>query len=187
MGINYFIYSNPIDNNKDGFTDLTLQDRISIFNKFSLSNKFSIATRFVYEDRWGGQMGWLPIHRGTEILYGESIFTSRFEFFGKYQFSKNLSFQYSFNDHNQNAAYGKILLKAYQTIGFGQLVWNKKIAKHELLMGMAYRFTQYDDNTTATFNNFSTQNRHCRYLNYFQHYQIDRYFVIHKYQRLHID
>jgi outer membrane receptor for ferrienterochelin and colicins len=60
LGINYFIYSNPIDNNKDGFTDLTLQDRISIFNKFSLSNKFSIATRFVYEDRWGGQMGWLP-------------------------------------------------------------------------------------------------------------------------------
>ncbi len=158
LGINYFIYSNPIDNNEDGFTDLTLQDRISIFNKFSLSNKFSIATRFVYEDRWGGQMGWLPIHRGTEILYGESIFTSRFEFFGKYQFNKNLSFQYSFNDHNQNAAYGKTLLKADQTIGFGQLVWNKNIAKHELLLGMAYRFTQYDDNTTATFNNFSTQN-----------------------------
>lgn len=158
LGINYFIYSNPIDNNKDGFTDLTLQDRISIFNKFSLSNKFSIATRFVYEDRWGGQMGWLPVHRGTDILYGESIITSRFEFFGKYRFNKNLSFQYSFNDHNQNAAYGKILLKADQTVGFGQLVWNKKIAKHELLMGMAYRFTQYDDNTTATFNNFSSQN-----------------------------
>ena len=26
LGINYFNYSNPIDNNKDGFTDLTLQD-----------------------------------------------------------------------------------------------------------------------------------------------------------------
>jgi outer membrane receptor for ferrienterochelin and colicins len=29
-GINYFNYSNPIDNNKDNFTDLTLQDRISV-------------------------------------------------------------------------------------------------------------------------------------------------------------
>ena len=35
LGINYFNYSNPIDNNNDGFSDLTLQDRISIFNKFS--------------------------------------------------------------------------------------------------------------------------------------------------------
>jgi outer membrane receptor for ferrienterochelin and colicins len=158
LGVNYFNYSNPIDNNKDGLTDLTLQDRISIFNKFTIGNKFSIATRFVYEDRWGGQMGWLPKHRGGEELYGESIFTRRFEFFGKYQFNKNLSFQYSFNDHNQNSAYGKILLKADQTIGFGQMVWNKNIAKHELLMGLAYRFTFYDDNTTATFNDFSSQN-----------------------------
>jgi outer membrane receptor for ferrienterochelin and colicins len=158
LGVNYFNYSNPIDNNKDGFTDLTLQDRISIFNKFTIGNKFSIATRFVYEDRWGGQMGWLPKHRGGEELYGESIFTRRFEFFGKYQFNKNLSFQFSFNDHNQNSAYGKILLKADQTIGFGQMVWNKNIAKHELLMGLAYRFTFYDDNTTATFNDFSSQN-----------------------------
>lgn len=158
LGINYFNYSNPIDNNKDGFTDLTLQDRISIFNKFSLANKFSIATRFVYEDRWGGQMDWLPKHRGGEEFFGEHIYTSRFELFGKYQFNNNLSFQYSFNDHNQNAAYGKVLLKADQTIGFGQLVWNKNITKHELLLGLTYRFTHYDDNTTATFNNFSNQN-----------------------------
>jgi outer membrane receptor for ferrienterochelin and colicins len=158
LGINYFNYSNPIDNNQDGFTDLTLQDRISIFNKFSLANKFSIATRYVYEDRWGGQMEWLPIHRAGEEIYGESIYTSRFELFGKYQFYKNLSFQFSFNDHNQSSAYGNTSFNADQTIGFGQMVWNKNIAKQELLVGLAYRFTLYDDDTTATFNNFSTQN-----------------------------
>ena len=158
LGINYFNYSNPIDNNQDGFTDLTLQDRISIFNKFTLANKFSIATRYVYEDRWGGQMEWLPIHRAGEEIYGESIYTSRFELFGKYQFHKNLSFQFSFNDHNQNSAYGNTSFNADQTIGFGQMVWNKNIAKQELLVGLAYRFTLYDDDTTATFNNFSTQN-----------------------------
>jgi outer membrane receptor for ferrienterochelin and colicins len=52
LGINYFNYSNPIDNNNDGFTDLTLQDRVSIFNKINFNKKSSIATRFVYEDRW---------------------------------------------------------------------------------------------------------------------------------------
>ena len=78
LGINYFNYSKPIDNNDDGFTDLTLQDRISIFNKFTLGNKLSFATRYFYEDRWGGQLGWMPKYRGGDLLYGESIYTSRF-------------------------------------------------------------------------------------------------------------
>ena len=69
LGINYFNYSNPIDNNQDGFTDLTLQDRISIFNKLTFGTQFSVATRFVYEDRWGGQMNWSPKYRGGDILY----------------------------------------------------------------------------------------------------------------------
>lgn len=38
-GINYFNYSNPIDNNKDNFTDVTLQDRISVFQKWNFNRK----------------------------------------------------------------------------------------------------------------------------------------------------
>lgn len=159
LGVNYFNYSNPIDNNQDGFTDLTLQDRISIFNKFSQIDKFSIATRFIYDDRWGGQMNWLPKHRGGDEVYGESIYTLRFELFGKYQFNNRLSFQFSFNDHSQNSAYGETLLIADQTQGFGQMVWSQNFAKHELLLGGAYRFTYYDDNTPATYDDFSLQNQ----------------------------
>ena len=158
LGVNYFNYSYPIDKNEDGFTDLTMQNRISIFNKFNHVNKFSIATRFVYEDRWGGQINWLPIYRGGDTVYGESIYTRRFELFGKYQFNKNLIFQFSFNDHNQNSAYGNTIFNAYQTIGFGQIIWNKKIVNNELLLGLAYRYTRYDDDTTATFNDLSQQN-----------------------------
>ena len=158
LGVNYFNYSYPIDKNEDGFTDLTLQNRISIFNKFNHVNNFSIATRFVYEDRWGGQMNWLPIYRGGDTVYGESIYTRRFELFGKYQFNKNLIFQFSFNDHNQNSAYGNTIFNADQTIGFGQIIWNKKIVNNELLLGLAYRYTRYDDDTTATFNDLSQQN-----------------------------
>ena len=159
LGVNYFNYSYPIDKNEDGFTDLTMQNRISIFNKFNHINKFSIATRFVYEDRWGGQMNWLPIYRGGDTVYGESIYTRRFELFGKYQFNKNLTFQLSFNDHNQNSAYGNTIFNADQTIGFGQIIWNKKIVNNELLLGLAYRYTRYDDDTTATFNDLSQQNQ----------------------------
>ena len=159
LGVNYFNYSYPIDKNEDGFTDLTMQNRISIFNKFNHVNKFSIATRFVYEDRWGGQMNWLPIYRGGDTVYGESIYTRRFELFGKYQFNKNLTFQFSFNDHNQNSAYGNTIFNADQTIGFGQIIWNKKIVNNELLLGLAYRYTRYDDDTTATFNDLSQQNQ----------------------------
>ena len=159
LGVNYFNYSYPIDKNEDGFTDLTMQNRISIFNKFNHVNKFSIATRFVYEDRWGGQMNWLPIYRGGDTVYGESIYTRRFELFGKYQFNKNLIFQFSFNDHNQNSAYGNTIFNADQTIGFGQIIWNKKIVNNELLLGLAYRYTRYDDDTTATFNDLSQQNQ----------------------------
>ena len=147
FGLNYFNYSNPIDNNGDGFTDLTLQDRISIFNKFTFGRKFSIASRFVYEDRWGGQMGWRPKHRGGSQIYGESIYTSRFELFGNHKFNNNLSFQFSFNDHNHNSVYGTTLFNADQTIGFGQLVWNKNIKKNELLIGIAYRLSYYHDDT----------------------------------------
>ena len=42
LGINYFNYSNPIDNNQDGFTDLTIQDRISIFNKLFFFSFFNL-------------------------------------------------------------------------------------------------------------------------------------------------
>ena len=153
LGINYYNYSNPIDNNGDGFTDLTLQDRLSIFNKFNFGDNLSVATRFVYEDRWGGQMDWSPKYRGDDQVYGESIYTARIEAFGKYQFNSNLSLQFSFNDHNQNSVYGTTLFNAKQSIGFGQMIWNKTLSKNDLLIGLAYRYTYYDDDTSAVYNN----------------------------------
>ena len=152
LGINYFNYSNPIDNNQDGFTDLTVQDRISIFNKLSFGNNFSLATRYIYEDRWGGQMNWTKADRGKDQIYGESIYTSRFEIFGNYLINKNLSLYFSFNDHYQNSVYGLNYFNANQTVGFGQFIWTNSFKKHNLLVGLAYRYTYYDDDTTATYN-----------------------------------
>ena len=149
VGVNYFNYSNPIDNNGDGFTDLTLQHRISIFNKIEM-RKNSLAFRYLYEDRWGGEMNWKSEYRGGNLVYGESIYTSRAEVFGKYDVSENLFLQYSLNNHDQNSVYGTTSYNALQTIGFVQGVYSKTLKNHNLLLGATYRYTSYDDNTPAT-------------------------------------
>ena len=166
LGVNYFNYNNPIDLNDDGFTDITLQDRISIFNKFSFDRKskkeFNVGMRYVYEDRWGGEMNWTPEFRGGDSVYGESIYTSRWELFGNYQLptKEDLNFQFSANSHLQNSVYGETVYNADQRIGFGQLTWNKELFKsHDLLVGAAYRYTFYDDNTPATLSFDSLNNQ----------------------------
>lgn len=157
LGVNYFNYQNPIDNNNDGFTDVTLQNRISVFNKLSFERKkgrqFSLAGRYVYEDRWGGEMNWNPEFRGGDSIYGESIYTNRWEAFGIYQLptTELINFQFSGNGHRQNSVYGNTEYIAEQYVGFGQLTWYKDIGtRHNLLAGAAYRYTYYDDNTPAT-------------------------------------
>ena len=165
LGVNYFNYQNRIDNNNDNFTDMTLQNRISIFNKINIERKsnkvFTIAGRYVYEDRWGGEMDWEKEFRGGNQIYGESIYTNRWETFGTYELptAENLSFQFSANGHYQDSFYGETSYDAEQLVGFGQLVYNKQVGeKHDLLLGAAYRYTFYDDNTFATLNENGIEN-----------------------------
>ncbi|MBO0342275.1 TonB-dependent receptor [Flagellimonas profundi] len=156
LGLNYFNYDVPVDNNGDNFTDLTLQDRISIFQKWDFEREdnrlFSLAGRFFYEDRWGGEMQWTPEYRGGDEIYGESIYTRRWELLGKYQlpFKEKFLLSFSYNDHNQNSVYGDTEYLADQRIGFAQLTWDKAAGNHDLLLGSAIRYNYYDDNTPAT-------------------------------------
>lgn len=156
LGANYFSYDNPIDHNGDNFTDLTLQDRISIFQKWNFKRKdsrlFSLAGRFFYEDRWGGEMQWTPEFRGGNEVYGESIYTRRWEVLGKYQLplKERMLFSFSYNDHDQNSVYGDVPYLAQQRIGFGQLTWDKTLGKNDLLFGTSIRYNYYDDSTPAT-------------------------------------
>ena len=155
-GLNRFNYQNPIDRNSDGFTDVTLQDRISLFNKWSMERRegrlFSVAARYVNEERWGGQLHWTPQYRGSDSIYGESIDTRRWEFFGQYQlpFQEDVVLSFSANSHLQNSAYGNLLFNAQQRVGFAQCTWNKTLNHHHFLAGITYRYTFYDDNTVVT-------------------------------------
>ncbi|MFT3979511.1 MAG: TonB-dependent receptor [Ferruginibacter sp.] len=155
-GLNYFNFQNRTDRNKDGFTDVTLQDRLSLFEKISVQRKenrlFNIAARYMYEDRWGGDMRWNKNFRGGDSIYGESIYTNRWELLGQYQLptAEKMMLSVSYNEHYQNSAYGTTLYNAVQKIAFSQLTWDKTLGRHAMLTGAALRYTFYDDNTPAT-------------------------------------
>lgn len=157
LSFNYYNYDKHYDINHDNFTDQPLQQRISVFNKWSFTRKenrvANIGIRYMYEDRFGGEMNWDTKFRGGDSIYGESIYTSRFELIGNYQLplKEKVIFYYSFNTHDQNSAYGNTYYIADQKIGFGQLVWDRKLNdKNNLLVGGAVRYTYYDDNTMVT-------------------------------------
>ena len=155
-GVNYYNFQNRIDNNNDNFTDVTLQHRISVFQKWNFERKdnrlFSLAGRFMNEDRWGGDTRWTKEFRGGDSLYAESIYTKRWELIGQYQLpvKEKLMLSFSYNDHDQNSYYGTKPYMAQQRIGFAQLTWDKKLGRNDLLIGAALRYTFYDDNSPAT-------------------------------------
>lgn len=160
-GLNYFNYQNPVDNNKDGFTDISLQNRISIFNKWTFARKqnklASIAARYVYEDRWGGQMNWNSNWRGSDSIYGESIYTNRWEIIGTYQLptQEKIFTQYSLIGHHQDSYYGTTSFQATQKVAFMQSYWEHTFNRHKTTTGITLKYTYYNDNTPATADQFT--------------------------------
>lgn len=165
-GLHVFNYNHIVDNNEDGFTDVPLQQRFSVFNKWSFRQKHdrtsSMALRYFYENRWGGETNWNESKRGGSEVYGESIYTRRFEFIGNYYLpvKENIVFNTSATYHNQDSYYGNVYYKGRQDIVFGQLKWEKAISgRHAMLAGLTGRYNYYDDNSTATIDTASLQNR----------------------------
>lgn len=158
LGINHFRFENARDINDDNFIDMVLQNRLSVFNKWNFETrsgkKSSIAGRIYYEDRWGGELQWTEAFRGSDLVYGESIKTKRYEIIGSHPLSRaeNITLDYSFNDHDQDSYYGNTSYQARQKTAFAQLRWNKVLGKHDILVGLPYRYIFYDDNTPGTAN-----------------------------------
>ena len=165
-GVDYFRYQHPEDRNDDGFTDVALQHRISVFQKLQWKRKqgrtFNLAGRYFYEDRWGGEMNWTPAFRGGDSIYGESIYTKRWELIGRYQLPVpgNWNLSFSATSHQQNSQYGNTPYLGDQRIAFSQLVWQlPERGRHQWLAGLAWRYNYYDDNSTATLDTLSRRNR----------------------------
>lgn len=165
---NVFYFNHLWDINEDNFTDVTLQKRYAAFNKISFTHKSgntsSIAFRYFYENRWGGQLNWTEDWRGSDSIYGESIFTHRIELIGSSPvgfLGKGAKIQYSYNTHLQNSAYGNTPYSATQHIGFLQIIKNFTTLRHDVMSGIAVRYTYYDDNTmiTQTKDSLNPQNK----------------------------
>ncbi|MDH6252727.1 outer membrane receptor for ferrienterochelin and colicins [Chryseobacterium sp. H1D6B] len=156
LSLNYFSFNEKIDQNRDNFTDAALQNRISVFNKWNFQRKenrlASFALRYLYEDRFGGEMQWNKTFRGSNQVYGESIYTNRVEAFGMYQWplKEQIITQFSYNYHNQNSFYGTNPFNALQKVAFTQTYWDKTFGKHDLILGATFKKTFYDDNTPGT-------------------------------------
>ncbi len=153
---NYYRNQYRMDFNEDNFTDIPLNNRFTLFNKWSIARKehriANIALRYYTENRFGGVLQWQPKHRGSDSIYGESIYTNRLEVIGSYQLpvsNHHLRIDYSYNFHDQDSYYGKTLYRAHQQIFYSNLLWNRKLGKHDVLTGLTLRYQLYSDNAAA--------------------------------------
>lgn len=157
VGVNHYKYGLIKDQNHNGFTDVTLQNRTSVFNKLAMTGKnekrSSLALRYLYEDRWGGETQWnSKTDRGSENVYAESIYTNRFEAIGMTELptTEHILAQFSYVYHNQNSMYGAEPYFGTQQNVFAQLVWDHTYGKHDVTGGVALKYNYYNDNTVAT-------------------------------------
>jgi outer membrane receptor for ferrienterochelin and colicins len=154
--INGFTMHRPFDRNEDGFTDIPVQQRYALFQKFSRSlpgnRKISLAIRRFDEMRWGGQTHWRRELLGSDSVYGEHIITGRSEVLGAYDLpiAGRPKLQFSYVDHRQRSWYGTMPFNAVQQIMFAQLLWHRDWKGLNWTFGLPFRYTRYDDNTPAT-------------------------------------
>lgn len=159
VSANYFRNRNKYDFNDDNFIDLVLNDRLSLFNKWHFDRdngkEANIAARYYSESRLGGTMDFEHSLRGSDSIYGESIKTERVELIGNYDLpfdQEDVRLDFSYSQHKQDSYYGTEHYKAEQSTLFANLIWNKQLVNHKLLMGLTGRWEQYEDNSPAETN-----------------------------------
>ncbi|MBI1192612.1 MAG: TonB-dependent receptor plug domain-containing protein [Bacteroidetes bacterium] len=155
-------YSNRYeDRNGDGFGDGVLLDRWSLFHKWSLHRRsgkpLTLALKGYAEDRRNGVQPFLRERayrelRGSDSVYGESIYTLRAELLGTYTLptAADLRLDLALSAHHQDSRYGQTAYNAQQRTGLLQGLWSFKRRNHEGMAGLVLRYQFYDDNTAAT-------------------------------------
>lgn len=150
---------NYFDKNEDSFNDLVKQSRVSLFGKGTLlgenmEQRLNVATKFYSENRTGGIREFTDDLRGSDLIYGESIYTNRFELMTDFRpsgLNEQLRFSGAVTYHDQDSYYGTDWYDAQQGIIFGQATWDQSLGDHfKLLSGTTLRYETYDDNTPAT-------------------------------------
>lgn len=148
-----------IDENDDTFPDVPFSERLSLFNRWSFKRKsgkaLGFSSKYYNENRYAGVEEWTNEDRGSDSVYGESIYTERVELTGTYQFplAENIRVDASYNYHHQDSYYGNTKYEAWQEVYFANLLWDRKFGlNHDFLMGYTHRYQTYIDSTLAMVN-----------------------------------
>lgn len=146
-----------IDDNGDGFSDLTLDTRVSLFGRAALRRDGRrvghVSAKLYAEDRFGGVEAWTPELAGSDEVYGESIRTDRYELTGAVEGPwTDTRAEVSTSFHRQDSWYGDSRFAAEQAMAFGRFLWDppRRDSRHDLLAGVALTYDRYDDDTPAT-------------------------------------
>jgi outer membrane receptor for ferrienterochelin and colicins len=158
ISADYLYNQKRLDFNNDNFTDIPLNNRISIFNKWEIKNKkkekvLNLAARYYGEDRFGGTLEWNDSFLGSDSIYGEHVSTSRVELIGDYILpikNRNFTLSFSANSHDQNSHYGNVNYRASQQVFFTNFIWNKQLGKrNQFLAGYTNNLQFYKDNSSS--------------------------------------
>lgn len=159
ISANILRMENYFDKNNDHFNDVAKRTSISLFGKTTLlgrqnQERLNVAAKFYDENRTGGVSTFSDEIRGSNQIYGESIYTRRAELMGEYRppgLDQRLRFSGALTHHDQNSYYGTEHYDAQQNIIFGQATWDQSIQENiQLLLGGTIRYQTYNDNTPAT-------------------------------------
>ena len=153
---NLFQMSHFLDDNADNFSDIPLSERLILFNQWNFKRKseksFALSAKYYLENRSGGVKEWDESLRGSDSIYGESIYTDRLELAATYQmpWEEDVRIYASYNYHHQDSYYGDTKYEAYQSIYFANLLWSKRLGHaHDILSGLTYRYQTFIDSTLA--------------------------------------
>lgn len=156
-GVHWDVANQFVDQNEDLFSDIVLRDRISVFSFSENKEKqWSIGGKYYFEDRRNGVLEYVKDRsykqlRGNEEIYGESIYTNRWELFGDKKFANSpFKLQFSASQHWQDSYYGDTFYEAEQHQAFANFIYENQWGKHNFLSGFSQRLTYYDDNSQAT-------------------------------------
>lgn len=150
---------NYFDHNNDNFNDVAKRSRISLFGKGTLEGtdgeqQLNLAAKYYDENRTGGVRAFTDEMRGSDQIYGESIYTRRAELMTDYRpagFDQKLRISSAATYHNQDSYYGTEHYDAKQGILFSQATWSQPLNDQlTILTGTTVRYETYDDNTPAT-------------------------------------
>lgn len=150
------LYQSPMftDANNDGFSDLPMGNRFTLFSKWNLNSKHiqptSVAAKLYVEDRFGGVEAYRHKIRGSSTIYGESIFTRRLEVLGRHYLPigmHKIQIEAAYSYHNQDSYYGAYHYLASQQNVFSNLIFNAQQTDNaHFLGGLTMRYDLLEQN-----------------------------------------